>query len=224
MSTASPVISVACGNPRPLWRGRIHTYAFLAAIPTGLLLLLATNTAVERVGAGIYWICLTAVFGVSAAYHRLAITERAQHIMRKADHATVFLKIAGTYTPICLIALPRNWGIPMLTVVWSIAALGVLVKVLAPSRYLRWSHPLYLAIGWVAIIALPTMIRHLTSLELGLIVAGGVIYSVGAILFWLRRPDPAPSIFGYHEIWHVMTVVASAFHFGAIMLVTTAAA
>ena len=225
MSTvSSPVISVACGLPRPRWRGRIHTYAFLAAIPTGLVLLLTTNTASERVGAGIYWASLTAVFGVSAAYHRLAITERAQHIMRKADHATVFVKIAGTYTPICLVALPRSWGIPMLAVVWAIAAVGVLVKVLAPSRYIRWSHPLYLAIGWVAIIALPTLIRSLSTLELSLIVTGGVIYSVGAILFWLRRPDPNPSIFGYHEIWHVMTVVAAAFHFGAIVLVTTAAA
>jgi hemolysin III len=225
MSTASePVIAVACGLPRPTWRGRVHTYAFMAAIPAAAILLLATNNANERVGVGIYWVSLAAVFGVSAAYHRLAITDKAQKIMRKADHATVFVKIAGTYTPICLVALPRNWGIPILITVWSIAAVGILVKLLAPARFIRWSSPLYLAIGWVAIVALPTLARNLTMVELGLIIGGGVVYSVGAILFWMRRPDPAPRTFGYHEVWHVMTVVASAFHFGAIVLLTTTTA
>ncbi len=223
-SATEPVIALACGKPRPTWRGRVHTYAFWAALPAAFILLLATNTTNERIAAGIYWVSLAAVFGVSAAYHRLAKSEKAQVIMRKADHATVFLKIAGTYTPICLVALPRDWGIPILITVWSIAAVGVLVKVLAPARFIRWSSPLYLAIGWVAIVALPTLARNLTSLELGLILVGGVVYSVGAILFWLHRPDPAPGVFGYHEIWHVMTVVASAFHFGAIVLVTTASA
>ncbi len=202
----------------------MHTYAFLAAIPAAPILLLATNTTNERVAAAIYWVSLAAVFGVSAAYHRLAKSQKAQIIMRKADHATVFVKIAGTYTPICLVALPRDWGIPILITVWSIAALGVLVKVLAPARFIRWSSPLYLAIGWVAIVALPTLVRSLSSLELALILTGGLVYSVGAILFWLHRPDPVPGVFGYHEIWHVMTVVASAFHFGAIILVTTASA
>jgi hemolysin III len=196
----------------------------MAAIPAAFILLLATDTTNERIAVGIYWVSLAAVFGVSAAYHRLAESEKAQVIMRKADHATVFLKIAGTYTPICLIALPRDWGIPILVTVWSIAALGVLIKVLAPSRYIRWSHPLYLAIGWVAIIALPALARSLSPLELALILIGGVVYSVGAILFWMRRPDPFPLTFGYHEIWHVMTVVASAFHFSAIILVATTSA
>lgn len=222
-SANQPVIAVACGLPRPAWRGRIHTYAFLAAIPAALILVLATNTALERVGVGIYWVSFAAVFGVSAAYHRLAISEKAQKIMRKADHATVFVKIAGTYTPICLIALPRDWGIPLLVTVWSIAAVGVLVKLLAPARYIRWSHPLYLAIGWVAIIALPALVRNLSSLELVLLFIGGAVYSIGAIMFWLGRPDPSPLTFGYHEIWHVMTVVAAAFHFGVIVLVATAA-
>ncbi|MFW2380710.1 MAG: PAQR family membrane homeostasis protein TrhA [Acidimicrobiales bacterium] len=222
-SATEPVIAVACGRPRPRWRGRIHTYAFLAAIPAALILVLVSNTTLERIGVGVYWVSFAAVFGVSAAYHRLAISEKAQRIMRKADHATVFVKIAGTYTPICLLALPREWGIPILIAVWSIAAVGVLVKLLAPARYIRWSSPLYLAIGWVAIIALPTLIQSLTSIELVLLLIGGAVYSVGAVLFWMGRPDPSPLTFGYHEIWHVMTVVAAAFHFGLIVLVTTAA-
>ncbi len=219
-----PVIAFACGLPRPSWRGRIHTWAFAAAIPAAITLLLLANTAIERVAVAIYGVSLAAVFGVSAAYHRLAITNQAQVIMRKADHATVFLKIAGTYTPICLLALPRNWGIPILAAVWGIAGLGVAVKVLLPERFIRWSSPLYLAVGWVAVIGLPALARNLSTLELGLVVVGGLIYSVGAILFWLRKPDPLPLVFGYHEVWHVMTVVASIFHFGAIVLVTTGSA
>lgn len=218
-----PVISVACGLPRPVWRGRIHTWAFWAAIPAALALIALSNSAIERVGTTIYGISLAAVFGVSAAYHRLAISERAQHIMRRADHATVFVKIAGTYTPVCLVALPRSWGIPLLVATWGTAALGVSLKVFAPRRYLPWASPLYLAMGWVAVVGFPVMIRHLSPATLTLLLAGGVVYSLGAVLFWLRRPDPRPAVFGYHEVWHVMTVVAAATHFGAIALVTASA-
>ncbi len=193
-------------------------------MPAALILLLVANTAIERVGVGIYGISLAAVFGVSAAYHRLAESDKAQTIMRKADHATVFLKIAGTYTPVCLVALPREWGIPILIAAWSIAILGIAVKVLLPTRFIRWSSPLYIAVGWVAIIGFPALARNLSTAQLGLIIVGGIVYSVGAILFWLRKPDPLPLVFGYHEVWHVMTVVASIFHFGAIVLVTTASA
>lgn len=219
-----PVIAFACGNPRPTWRGRIHTWAFVAAIPAAITLLLLANTAIERVSVAIYGVSLAAVFGVSAAYHRLAITNQAQVIMRKADHATVFLKIAGTYTPICLVALPREWGIPILIAVWSVAILGIAVKVLLPTRFIRWSSPLYIAVGWVAAIGLPALARNLSPVELGLVVVGGLVYSVGAILFWLHKPDPLPLVFGYHEVWHVMTVVASVFHFVAISLIITGTA
>jgi len=223
VSVAEPVISYACGLPRPTWRGKIHTWAFAAAIPAALVLLLVSNTAIERVGVAVYGVSLAAVFGVSAAYHRLAISERAQRIMRKADHATVFLKIAGTYTPICLVALPRDRGIPLLIAAWSIAILGVAIKVFAPQRYIRWSSPLYVALGWVALAGLPTLVRNLTTVEFSLLVVGGLVYSVGAILFWLRFPDPAPLVFGYHEVWHVNTVLASMMHFGVVVLVVTAA-
>ncbi len=217
-----PVISVACGRPRPSWRGRIHTWAFIAAIPAAAALILISSNAIERVGAVVYGISLAAVFGVSAAYHRLAVSERAQHIMRRADHATVFVKIAGTYTPVCLVALPRSWGLPLLVAAWSIALLGVGVKVLAPRRFLPWASALYLAVGWVALAGLPALVRYLSTPALILLLAGGSTYSVGAVLFWLQRPDPKPSVFGYHEVWHVVTVVAAAAHFGTIVLVTTA--
>ncbi len=224
MTQPEPVISYACGLPRPTWRGRIHTWAFVIAIPAAVLLLVASSSAIETVGIAVYGVSLMAVFGVSAAYHRLAISEKAQRIMRKADHATVFVKIAGTYTPVCLLALPRDRGIPILIAAWSIALVGVAVKVFAPQRYIRWSSPLYIALGWVALAGMPALVRNLTTTELSLLLIGGVVYSAGAILFWLRKPDPSPMIFGYHEVWHVMTVVAAIFHFGAIVLVVNAAA
>ncbi|NNF55542.1 MAG: hemolysin III family protein [Acidimicrobiales bacterium] len=223
MEKRQPIISFACGLPRPRWRGHVHTWAFLMALPAAVVLLFVSNSAVERLGVGVYGLSLAAVFGVSAAYHRLAESERAQIIMRRADHATVFVKIAGTYTPVCLIALPRNWGIPLLMAVWAIAAVGVAVKVFAPRRYLSWASALYLAMGWVALAGLPVIARNLSATAFTLLVVGGVVYSAGAILFWLRRPDPFPSIFGYHEVWHVLTVIAAAAHFGTIVLVTLAA-
>ncbi len=219
----TPVVSFACGLPRPRWRGHVHTWAFAAAVPAALILLLLSDTAIERVGLAVYGVSLAAVFGVSAAYHRLAETERAQTIMRRADHATVFVKIAGTYTPVCLIALPRNWGIPLLIAVWSIAFFGVAIKVFAPTKYLPWASPLYLAMGWVAVAGLPVIARNLSATALTLLIFGGVVYTVGAILFWLRRPDPLPAVFGYHEVWHVLTVVAAVAHFGMIVLITAAA-
>jgi hemolysin III len=223
VSLRSPVISVACGRPRPSWRGRIHTWAFVAALPAAAILVVISNSAIERVGAVIYGISLAAVFGVSAAYHRLATTEKAQHLMRRADHATVFLKIAGTYTPVCLVALPRSWGIPLLIAVWSFALIGVAIKVFAPRRFLAWASALYLAVGWVAIAGLPAIVRNLSPTALVLLLIGGAVYSAGAVLFWLKKPDPVPNIFGYHEVWHVVTVIAAATHFGMIVLVTTAA-
>ncbi len=223
MEKRQPVISVACGLPRPRWRGHVHTWAFVLALPAALVLLYVSNSTIERLGAAVYGLSLAAVFGVSAAYHRLAESERAQSIMRRADHATVFVKIAGTYTPVCLLALPRNWGIPLLVAVWTIAAVGVAVKVFAPRKYLSWASALYLAMGWVAVAGLPVIARNLSATAFTLLVVGGLVYTAGAILFWLHRPDPFPSIFGYHEVWHVLTVIASAAHFGTIVLVTTAA-
>ena len=201
----------------------MHATAFFIAIPAGIALVTVAERAAARTAASIYAVSLLVMLGMSAAYHRLAISERAQRIMRKADHATVFLKIAGTYTPICLVALPRDRGIPLLIAAWSIAILGVAIKVFAPQRYIRWSSPLYVALGWVALAGLPTLVRNLTTVEFSLLVVGGLVYSVGAILFWLRFPDPAPLVFGYHEVWHVNTVLASMMHFGVVVLVVTAA-
>jgi len=204
---------------RPTWRGLFHMWAFLLAIPAGVLLILFADQPRARPAAAIYVASLLAVFGTSSAYHRLAKSYRARKIMQRADHAMIYLLIAGTYVPICLVAMPLGWGITMVAIVSAMALLGIALKMIAFTR-LQWvSYALYLVMGWVAVIATPVLIHHLTPLQLALMAAGGVAYTLGVPILLMRRPDPWPATFGYHEIWHGFTVLAAALHFSAVALV-----
>ena len=201
---------------RPVWRGKMHSWAFFASIPAGLALILIASGAAAIVGAAIYSATLLLLFGTSAAYHRLAQSERARTIMQRLDHSMIYLLIAGTYVPLCLVALPPAWGIPMLAIIGTLAAVGMVLKLafFHGARYVSYS--LYLVMGWVAIIATPVLIDSLTALQLGLIAAGGLAYTVGFPVLVVRRPNPWPTTFGYHEVWHLLTVVAAALHFAAV--------
>lgn len=204
---------------RPTWRGLFHMWAFVLAIPAGVLLILFADQPRARPAAAIYVASLLAVFGTSSAYHRLAKSYRARKIMQRADHAMIYLLIAGTYVPICIVALPLGWGITMVSIVGAMALLGIALKMLAFTR-LQWvSYALYLVMGWVAVIATPVLIHHLSPAQLALMAAGGVAYTVGVPVLLMRRPDPWPATFGYHEIWHGFTVLAAALHFSAVALV-----
>ena len=201
---------------RPTWRGWFHVAAFVAAIPAGALLILASDRASARTSAAIYAATLLLVFGTSAAYHRLAQSLRARQIMRRLDHSMIYLLIAGTYVPVCIVGLPGRWGIPLLAVVGGLAVVGVTIK-LAALRRVQWvGDVLYPVMGWAAIAVAPALRDHLSPLQLGLVVAGGVAYTVGFPVLMLRRPDPWPRVFGYHEIWHGFTIVAAVLHFGAV--------
>jgi len=204
---------------RPTWRGLFHTWAFLLAIPAGVLLILFADQPRARASAAIYIATLLAAFGTSSAYHRLAKSYRARKIMQRADHSMIYLLIAGTYVPICLVAMPLGWGVTFISIVGAMAVLGITLKMLAFKR-LQWvSYALYLIMGWTAALATPLLIQHLTPLQLALIAGGGVAYTLGVPILLLRRPDPWPTTFGYHEIWHGFTVLAAALHFGAVALV-----
>ena len=206
---------------RPVWRGRMHAWAFVAAIPAGVLLILASTGAAARTAASIYAATLLAVFGTSAAYHRLAQSYRARRIMQRLDHSMIYLLIAGTYAPICLVALPTRWGIPLLSAVGGVALIGMALK-LSGRRRLDWiGYVLYPLLGWSAVAVVPALVQHLTPLQLVLIVSGGIAYTVGFPVLLLRRPDPWPTTFGYHEVWHGCTVVAAVLHFGAVALVVS---
>jgi hemolysin III len=207
---------------RPTWRGMFHTWAFWLAIPAGVLLILLADQPRGRTAAAIYVATLLLAFGTSSAYHRLAKSYRARKIMQRADHSMIYLLIAGTYVPICLVALPLGWGVTVMSVVGAMALLGIALKMLAFKR-LQWlSYALYLVMGWAAVVATPVLVDHLTPIQLALMAAGGVAYTVGVPILLLRRPDPWPAVFGYHEIWHGFTVLAAALHFGAVALVITA--
>ena len=206
---------------RPAWRGRLHSWVFFACIPAGLVLILAADGAIATAAASIYVGSLLVAFGTSASYHRLATSLRARRIMQRLDHAAIYILIAGTYVPMCLVALPPVWGIPLLVAVAIGAGTGIALKLFAFGRLPWLGYVLYPALGWGAVIAAPALVRHMTPLQLGLIAAGGLAYTIGIPVLARRRPDPWPKIFGYHEVWHGFTVVAAGLHFAAVAAVVT---
>jgi len=201
---------------RPTWRGWIHAVAFFAAIPGGVLLIVAAQSAAAVVGASVYTAGLLLGFGTSAAYHRLAHTPRALTIMQRLDHSMIFVLIAATYTPVCLLAMPSAWGIPILCVAWTGALLGVVMKQFAFQRLAFLEYALYPLLGWIIVIAAPVLIDRLTTAELVLLCAGGLLYTAGIPVLVRERPNPWPRTFGYHEIWHSFTVCAGACHFATV--------
>lgn len=207
--------------PRPTWRGRLHTWAFLLAVPATVALLAQADHAVARAAAAVYAGTLMAVFGTSAAYHRLARSPRARAVMQRLDHSMIYLLIAGTYTPVCLLALPLVWGIPLLSVVTAGAVAGVVLKLSGVERFRVAGSALYIVMGWCAVVALPVIVAHVSVATLAFMLAGGVAYTVGAVIFGRRRPDPRPLVFGYHEVWHACTVVAGVLHFGMVWSIAT---
>jgi hemolysin III len=201
---------------RPTWRGRMHSWAFIVSIPAGICLILASDQAAERTSASIYAATLLLVFGTSAAYHRLARTDRVRRIMQRLDHTMIYLLIAGTYVPVCLVALPRSWGIPMLSVVGALALIGMTIK-LGGFQRIQWvGYALYPVMGWALVVAFPVLADNLSDLQLGLIVAGGLAYTIGFPVLLIKRPNPWPTVFGYHEVWHSFTVIAAGLHFVAV--------
>ena len=209
-----PVFQHAIGKWRPRWRGRIHGGAVAVTIPAGIILTLVTPSGVARVAVFVYVASLLALFSTSASYHLFTRTQRAQRTMRQLDHAMVYVLIAGTYTPVCLLALPRTIGVIFLIGIWCAALLGIVLKI--TWRAHKVSGAMYLIIGWAALIILPWAYHRAGFTSLLLFALGGIVYTVGAILFYLQRPQLRPLVFGYHEVWHVFTVVAVALQFAGV--------
>lgn len=210
---------VDIGKPR--MRGWLHTYAFFVAAVCGTVL---TSIAATRPGiapvvsVAVYSITICGLFGVSALYHRRVWSPRGYQIMRRMDHCMIFLFIAGTYTPFCALLLAPHKAAIMLAVVWGGALAGVTLKLAWPHSP-RWvSAPLYIALGWVAVAVLPDIMHSGGVAALVLMIVGGVIYSVGGVLYALRRPNPWPTVFGHHEVFHAATLVAAICHQVAVYL------
>jgi hemolysin III len=202
---------------RPRYRGRLHAAATLAALPAGSLLVLLASGAAATAAAVVYVLSMITTYTVSAGYHILARTRRSQLLMRRLDHSTIFLLIAGTYTPLCLIALPASVGVPLLLLVWSGAVLGAVLKI--TGRAWRAASALYLLLGWVALAVLPALWHTAGALPALLLLAGGVVYTAGSVVFFLKRPRLSPEVFGSHELWHAATLLAGALHFAAVLTI-----
>ena len=209
-----PVFQHAIGKWRPRWRGRIHAVAVAVTLPAGIILTLVTPSGLPRVAVFVYVVSLLALFSTSASYHLFTRTQRSQRTMRQLDHAMVYVLIAGTYTPVCLLALPRNVGVAFLIGIWCAAFLGIALKI--TWRAHKVSGAMYLIIGWAALIILPWAHHRAGFTSLFLFALGGIVFTVGAILFYLQRPQLRPLVFGYHEVWHVFTVVAVALQFAGV--------
>lgn len=207
---------------KPRFRGRLHQIAFFVSVPAGVVLITLARTPQARMGALVFAVTLIGLYGVSAAYHRGRWSDRANALMRRLDHSMIYVFIAGTYTPIALLALRPPWAGVLLVLAWTGALVGVLVTVLRFERWSRIGFALYLVLGWLVIVAAPELVRALTATQLLLVAIGGVLYTVGAVVLGRKRPDPSPTWFGYHEVWHAMVVGASACHFAVVALLVTA--
>jgi hemolysin III len=227
--TAVPVATAVpdgrCGTTadiKPRLRGWLHTYAALISLASGATLV-AVAAALRGPSAGfataLYSVTVTLLFGTSALYHRYPWQPKAHQLMKRADHSMIFVFIAGTYTPIAVLALHRTAAILVLTVVWAGALLGVGLQSIWPDAP-RWlSVPCYIGLGWVAVIVLPELLHTGGVAALALIAAGGLVYTLGGVVYGIKRPNPSPTIFGFHEVFHSCTLVAAACHYIAIWLI-----
>lgn len=196
--------------------GLTHLVGVVLAVVALVVLLAATAGRVDQfVAFGIFGCSLIALYSASALYHLLPVSPATVARLRRLDHMTIFILIAGTYTPICVLALEDGWG--LLGLVWTLALCGVVLKLLwmdAP----RWlSVGLYLAMGWVAVVAASTIFRAVPSGGIAWIVGGGLVYSAGALIYGLKRPNPVPGVFGFHELWHLFVMAGSACHFWVML-------
>ena len=204
---------------KPLLRGWLHTYAFFVALVCGIVLctLAAFRPGIAPlVGCVVYSLTICGLFGTSALYHRRVWTPRGYALMRRLDHSMIFLFIAGTYTPFSVLLLSPGKATVILAIVWGGAIAGVVMKMAWPHGP-RWaSAPLYVALGWVAVVVLPDFLHSGGVTALVLLAAGGVAYTVGAIFYAARRPRGWPRYFGHHEFFHACTLVAAACHHVAL--------
>jgi hemolysin III len=203
---------------RPRLRGRLHQAGFVVAVPAAALLVTSSRAGDARIAAALFAASLLALLGASATYHVGNWAPAVKARLQRVDHAMIFVLIAGSYTPVTLLALDPTWGIPFLVAAWAIAIGGVIVALWHIDTIHRYAVYIYIGFGWLLVLALPAVLRALNGTQLALLFAGGMLYTIGAVGLWLRRPDPHPAVFGYHEVWHAMTLAAIVCHYLLVLL------
>ena len=202
---------------KPRLRGVFHQWAFFVALVAGVVLVIAAPDGRATFAATIYATSVVAMFGASALYHRIDWRSLgARRWMRRLDHSMIFVLIAGTYTPFALLVLHGGLARAVLIAVWGGALLGIALKMFWPDTPKWLTAAVYVALGWVAVIAFPQLAGELGVTGMALVAGGGILYTAGAVVYALRRPDPAPAVFGYHEIFHVLVIAAAALQFVAV--------
>src|SRR3954447_21404732 len=201
---------------KPRMRGVLHQYAFFVSVALGVLLIVFAPSGDARVAALIYVFGVSGLLGTSALYHRLDWRPRARMWMRRLDHSMIFVLIAATYTPFSLLVLHGALSSAILIVVWAGALGGIVLNVVWVSAPKWLTATVYVALGWVAVAAMPALARELGAVGVGLVMFGGLLYTAGAVIYALGRPNPAPATFGYHEIFHTLVVAAAAAHFAVV--------
>ena len=210
MTTALPAV-------KPKLRGVLHQWAFFVSLVAGAVLVLIAPAGEATLATAIYAFTIAGLFGVSAVYHRVNwVSATARRWMRRLDHSMIFLLIAGTYTPFALLVLDGPLATAILIAVWGGALAGIVLNLVwidAP----KWVTAIvYLALGWVAVIAFPSMFEDLGVTPTILVAVGGLLYTVGAIVYASHKPDPAPAVFGYHEIFHALVIAAAAVQYAVV--------
>jgi len=201
---------------KPKWRGVLHQAAFVVAVGLAPLLILTADGGRAQFAAAVFAGSVIACFGASALYHRVTWKPRARLWMRRIDHAGVYLLIAGTYTPVSMLVLRGAWRPVVLTIIWAGAAAAIVLKFVWVGAPKWLAAAIGIALGWVAVVVLPQLVGRVNLAAVILLVAGGLAYTLGAIVYVRRRPDPVPAVFGYHELFHALTIVGVACQYVAI--------
>jgi hemolysin III len=201
---------------RPLLRGVTHAYAFWAALAAASVLTVLAPPGAARVSAVVYGSGLCALFAASGTYHRWRWNPRWRPLLRRIDHSTIFVFIAASYTPVALLVMHGTLRWVILAAVWTGAAIGIVLSVAWITRPRMLSSACYLALGWVAVAALPQLVQRLDVAPLVLLGAGGLLYTVGAVVYATKRPDPWPRTFGFHEVFHALVIAAAVVQFVAM--------
>jgi len=220
---ATSLTETLAESVKPRLRGWLHAGTLPVALVAGFVLVALGPTREARLAAVVYAVTSGLLFGISAVYHRGVLSPRTREVLHRLDHANIYLIIAGTYTPFALLALDAPAGVVVLGVIWTGAIAGVLFRVLwigAP----RWlSTALYIGLGWTAVFVLPQLVKGAGVIAVALLFLGGVLYTAGGVVYAMKRPDPSPRWFGFHEVFHAFTVAAYLAQYVAVSLVIYAA-
>lgn len=208
---------------KPLLRGWLHLICFFLAVPVGIWLVVQAPSAAARAGSAVYALGLATLFGVSGLYHCVRWSPTWRRRMSRLDHSTIFLMIAGSYTPICLVVLRGPTAKVLLTAAWAGAITGAVLAWRSGRVASMVSHALYLALGWLVVLAGPQLAAAVERHHLVLLIAGGLLFTIGFVTLATHWPNPVPRVFGYHEVWHLLVVAAVVCHFIAIASVVRAA-